>query len=133
MCARSLSVIQACWAGVRNAISHKASQKKPSAPVTTKVRRHPYAVASQAITGGDKAPPTAAPVLKIPIPSARSRTGNHSPTTFAAPGQFPASPKPKAARKKPNAAAVRAVAWARAARDHTTIEKMKPLRVPMTS
>ena len=44
--------------------------------------------------GGETALPTAAPVLKMPIPRARSFTGNPSPTTFAAPGQLPASPKP---------------------------------------
>ena len=95
--------------------------------------RQPYTVASQAISGGDSAPPTAAPVLKIPMPSARSWTGNHSPTTFAAPGQLPASPNPSAARYTPKAAAVRAVACASAASDQTTIENTNPSRVPITS
>ena len=133
MCARSASVIHGCRAGVWNITSHSASQTKPSTPVRTNVIRQPYTVASQAMIGGDSAPPTAAPVLKMPMPSARSRTGNHSPTTLAAPGQLPASPNPSAARKTPNAVAVRAVACASAASDHTTIENTNPRRVPMTS
>ena len=83
--------------------------------------------------GGDTAPPMAAPVLKMPMPSARSRTGNHSPTTFAAPGQLPASPNPSTPRAILKPPAVRANACAMAAADQTTIEKMKPRRLPMRS
>ena len=99
-----------------------------------KVARQPYVGASHAMMGGDTAPPTAAPVLKIPMPSARSRTGNHSPTTFAAPGQLPASPKPSAAAEDRELAERCARSRARAPpSDHTTIEKTKPRRVPITS
>ena len=38
--------------------------------------------------------PIDVPLLKIAIPSARCRTGNHSAITLAAPGQLPASPIP---------------------------------------
>ncbi len=99
----------------------------------TNVGRQPQTVASQAMNGGESAPPTAAPVLKIPMPSARSRTGNHSAIAFAAPGQFPASPKPSTKRQDAKLVTVRAVAWAAAATDHTTIETAKPTRVPTAS
>ena len=86
------------------------------------------------MSGGDSAPPTAAPVLKMPMPSARSRTGNHSPTTLAAPGQLPASPKPEHAAEDARMPQPCAPSRARAAAsDHTTIEKTNPSRVPMTS
>ena len=94
-----------------------------------KVGRQPQMVASQAISGGDSAPPTAAPVLKMPMPRARSRAGNHSAIAFAAPGQLPASPKPSTKRKKPKLAALPAAACAAAAIDQTTIEIVKPMRV----
>ena len=70
------------------------------APVMTNVGRQPQLMASQAISGGDRAPPTAAPVLKIPMPSARSLAGNHSAIALAAPGQLPASPNPSTKRQK---------------------------------
>src|SRR5262245_47147549 len=97
------------------------------------VDRQPYAIASHAMIGGDSAPPTAAPVLKIPIPSARSRTGNHSPTALAAPGQLPASPKPSTARQIQKPLALRTAACQSAAVDQITIEQVKPSRVPITS
>ncbi len=83
--------------------------------------------------GGDTALPRAAPVLKMPIPRARSFTGNHSPTTFAAPGQLPASPKPSTPLNTLNIPAVVANACATAAPDQTTIENTNPRRVPMRS
>ena len=39
--------------------------------------------------------PMEVPPLKTAIPMARSFCGNHSATTFAAPGQLPASPRPR--------------------------------------
>jgi hypothetical protein len=98
-----------------------------------KVGRQPHDEASQAMRGGDNAPPTAAPVLKMPMPSARSRGGNHSAIDFAAPGQFPASPKPSTKRQKAKLVMLRAAACATAAIDHTTIEIVKPTRVPTRS
>ena len=84
--------------------------------------------------GGERAPPTAAPVLKMPMPSARSRTGNHSPTALAAPGQLPASPKPQhPAPERRSSPTVRAKKCAMAAADHTMIENVNPSRVPMAS
>ena len=99
----------------------------------TNVGRQPQVVASQAMKGGDRAPPTAAPVLKMPMASARSRTGNHSAIAFAAPGQLPASPNPSTKRQEAKLATERAAAWAAAAMDQTTIEIVKPIRVPTAS
>src|SRR5687768_4362787 len=99
----------------------------------TNVGRQPQLEASQAMSGGDKAPPTAAPVLKMPMPSARSRAGNHSAMALAAPGQLPASPKPSTKRQKAKLVMLRAAAWAAAAIDQTTIEMVKPARVPTAS
>jgi hypothetical protein len=44
--------------------------------------------------GGARIAPTEEPLLNNPAASARSLSGNHSATTFTAPGQFPASPMP---------------------------------------
>jgi hypothetical protein len=101
--------------------------------VITNVGRHPQREASQAMRGGDNAPPTAAPVLKIPMPSARSRGGNHSAIDFAAPGQLPASPKPSTNRQNAKLVMLRAAACATAAIDQTTIEIVNPRRVPTRS
>src|SRR3954447_2533042 len=59
----------------------------------------PYERLSQTISGGARMEPIAAPLLKIAMPKARSRMGNHSATVLAAPGQFPASPNPRTKRK----------------------------------
>src|SRR5258707_2230551 len=98
-----------------------------------KVGRQPQYEASRAMRGGDSAPPTAAPVLKMPIPRARSFGGNHSAIDLAAPGQLPASPSPRTERQKAKLVMLRAAAWATAAIDHTTIEIVNPMRVPTAS
>ena len=83
--------------------------------------------------GADTAPPTEAPALKMPTASARSLTGNHSLAALIAPGQLPASPKPSTARHTRNDPADLENACMMAANDHTTIDKTKPIRVPITS
>ena len=90
-------------------------------------------MASDAMIGGETALQSAAQVLKMRIQRARSLTGNHSPTTLAAPGQLPASPNPSTPRKTLNIPDVAAKACATAAPDQTTIEKTNPRRVPMRS
>ena len=80
-----------------------------------------------------RTPPIDAPLLKIAIPVARSRCGNHSAITFAAPGQLPASPSPRknehtAKLQKPTISEC-----AIAAAHHTTIETLKPMRAPNLS
>ena len=45
-----------------------------------------------------------APPLKMAMPMARSRCGNHSAITLAAPGQFPASPRSQKKRARRKAA-----------------------------
>jgi hypothetical protein len=77
--------------------------------------------------------PMAAPLLKMAIAKARSRTGNHSAMTFAAPGQFPASPSPSRKRNTLKLPKDRAVACAIAAIDQTVIESVKPRRAPIRS
>src|SRR5205085_11732134 len=108
-------------------------QMKPSAPVAINVVRQPYARLSQTISGGATIDPIAAPLLKIAMPKARSRIGNHSATVFAAPGQFPASPNPNTNRNALRLARPRANAWAIAATDQSTIEQTKPNFVPTRS
>src|SRR5438309_4730738 len=54
----------------------------------------------QATTGGARIAPTEDPLLKMPEARARSRSGNHSATTFTPAGQFPASPMPSRNREK---------------------------------
>ena len=45
--------------------------------------------------------PMVAPIVYMPIASARSRAGNHSDTAFDAAGQIPASPSPNMNRHAP--------------------------------
>jgi len=78
-------------------------------------------------------PPSDAPALKIPCASARSREGNHSAFAFAAPGQLPASLIPSVARSTISKGIERTSAWAAIDSDQTTIEMVKPMRVPMAS
>ena len=58
----------------------------------TNVERHPYVVPNHAINGGATMAPIAAPLLNIPVAVDRSSAGNHSPVSFMAAGQLPASP-----------------------------------------
>ena len=67
------------------------------------------------------------------MPSARSRTGNHSAITLAAPGQFPASPSPSRNRKQFRPNRPLANACAIDASDQTTIEMAKPRFAPIRS
>ena len=78
-------------------------------------------------------PPIAAPELNIPCANARSLVGNHSALALVAPGQLPASAKPKTARNILNVNKPCAKACATVARDHTAIDKTKPRRVPIQS
>src|SRR5437773_2919755 len=77
--------------------------------------------------------PTAEPLLNTPEASARSRSGNHSATTFTPAGQLPASPMPSKKRKKPRLSAPRARACSTAAVDHQATHAAYPSRVPIRS
>ena len=83
--------------------------------------------------GGARMAPAADPLLKMPDASARSFSGNHSATTFTAPGQFPASPIPSRKRKAPRLNAPRASACSIAATDHQSTHRPYPSRVPRRS
>ena len=85
------------------------------------------------ISGGATTDPIDVPLLKIAIPSARCRTGNHSAITFAAPGQLPASPNPNRKRKHCKLKSPVASACAILARLHTIIEIVNPRRFPTRS
>ena len=63
----------------------------------------------------------AAPLLKMPEASARSRAGNHSATTFTAAGQLPASPVPNKKRNPASDHAPVASEVRRPAVDHTAM------------
>src|SRR3546814_6260118 len=76
-------------------------------------------------------PPNEAPALKMPCASARSREGNQSALALAAPGQLPASLTPSVARRKTSSGIERTSACAAIDRDQTTIERVKPIRVPI--
>ncbi len=77
--------------------------------------------------------PNATPQLKIAMPKARSRTGNHSAITLAAPGQLPASPSPSRKRSALRLRSPVAKAWPISANDHSNTESVKPRRVPRRS
>src|SRR6266550_3974067 len=104
------------------------SQPKPSEPVNRKVVCQPNLNCNQTISGGARIDPTQTPLLKIPMPIARWRAGNHSATTRAAPGQLPASPTPSRKRKQLRLTKPRANACAEAAMDQIKIEKVNPRR-----
>ena len=71
-----------------------------------------------ATIGGARIAPTAEPELNSPAASARSFSGNHSATTFTAPGQLPASPMPSRKRNTPRLSVPRAKACSAAAMLH---------------
>ena len=54
-----------------------------------------------AMIGGARIAPIAEPLLNRPDANARSRSGNHSATTFTPAGQLPASPIPSRKRNIP--------------------------------
>ena len=85
------------------------------------------------ISGGATTEPMDVPLLKMAMPSARWRIGNHSAITLAAPGQLPASPSPSRKRKQFRLKSPVAKAWSMLATDQTTIEIVKPRRLPTRS
>ena len=84
-------------------------------------------------TGGASAEPTDDPALKMPMPSARSRGGNHSATAFAAAGHAPGSPSPSRKRNAASDHLPVAAPCSIAATDHSRMNTEKPLRVPSRS
>ncbi len=106
---------------------------KPSAPIRMNVVFQPTYAYRKATSGGAMIEPTEAPAPKMPWPSARSRTGNHSAIALVAPGQLPASPTPSKARNRANDRALRATKCRPIDTDHTTIDSRKPMRVPSAS
>ena len=85
------------------------------------------------MTGGATTDPMEVPLLKMAMPRARWRMGNHSAMTLAAPGQLPASPRPSRKRKQFRLKRPVAKAWSMLATDQTTIEMLKPRRLPTRS
>jgi len=77
--------------------------------------------------------PIAAPELKMPCASARSRGGNHVAFAFTAPGQLPASLVPSVTRSTASIPSERTAACKAIDSDHTAIDTTKPSRVPITS
>src|SRR6185369_1497029 len=96
----------------------KNSHRNPVSPTRAKPAGHPILDMMYTMTGGARMAPTADPLLKMPEASARSRSGNHSATTFTPPGQFPASPIPSRNRQTPRLTAPLAKACNSAAADH---------------
>ena len=98
------------------------------------VRRQPKCGSSTPATRGNAiTPPIEAPPLKIAIAIARSFCGNHSAITFAAPGQFPASPNPRKNEQTAKLTIPTRNACAIAATHHTTIDTLNPIRAPNRS
>ena len=85
------------------------------------------------MSGGATTAPMVAPLLNTAMAKARSRTGNHSATALAAPGQFPASPIPRRNRKAPSCVTLRAAACSIEATVQMPTNSMKPARVPTRS
>ncbi len=78
--------------------------------------------------------PTFAPLLNIPVASARSRFGNHSATVLIDAGKLPPSPMPKALRTMMCMITSRPTkALSIPKRDQTTSEIARPSLVPILS
>ena len=75
------------------------NQTTPNNPTTTNPIRHPAACATVKISSGAINAPTLCPLVKMPFPIGRSRSGNARDTIFNAPGQFGASVIPNKIRK----------------------------------
>ena len=73
------------------------------------------------------------PALKMPIPRARIRAGNHSATARAAAGQLPGSPRPSNARHPASDHFPVAKPCSMAAHDQMNTKTEKPRRVPRRS
>src|ERR1700729_3414716 len=111
--------------------SHAASQMKPKAPTMRKEILHPTRGSRRRPTSrGAMTAPMEAPPLKIAIPMARSFCGNHSAITFAAPGQLPASPRPRKKEQEEKLEKPVMAERAMAAAHQTMIERVKPGREP---
>ena len=77
--------------------------------------------------------PVFVPALKIPVASARSSFGNHSPTLLIEPGKLADSPNPSIPRAAAKAAVVRANAVLIAATLQRITAVAKPRRTPTRS
>ena len=82
---------------------------------------------------GAIAPPTADPLSNSATAQPRSDLGNHSETTFVAPGQLAASPQPSRKRKNDKLFNPPAREVAIAASEYQETEYSSPRRVPTTS
>ena len=82
-------------------VNQNTSQSSPARPTNANAACHPTRRIRYATIGGARIAPTDDPLLNSPAASARSFSGNHSATTFTAPGQFPASPIPSRNRNTP--------------------------------
>src|SRR6266516_1195602 len=116
--------------GLRYRASHSSSHRKPSAPTATNAQRQPHVSAIQGTTRGVTIALVFVPALKIPVASARSSFGNHSPTLLIEPGKLADSPNPSI----PRAAAKAAVVLANAVLIAATLQRItaggKPRRRP---
>ena len=92
-------------------------------PTARNAAGHPKRSSSHATSGGASMAPKAEPLLKMPLASARSRSGNHSATTLTPPGQLPASPIPSRNRNAPRLQGPVAKACSTAAPDHQTMQR----------
>ena len=79
------------------------------------------------------ADPIDEPALKMPMPSARCRAGNHSATALAAAGQLPGSAKPSMNRNAPSDHFPTANACSICAADQLNMNTAKPSFVPSRS
>src|ERR1035441_445819 len=96
---------------------------KPVMPTAAKAAGQPSFEMMYTTMGGARMAPTAEPLLNMPEARARSRSGNHSATTFTPPGQLPASPMPSRKRNMPKLKVPRAKACRKAAADHHAMQR----------
>src|SRR2546426_687511 len=104
----SIAVLRARFAVHPRFIRPLESQPPAIEPTATNAQRQPHVSAIQGTTRGVTIAPVFVPALKIPVASARSSFGNHSPTLLIEPGKLADSPNPSIPRAAAKAAVVRA-------------------------
>src|SRR6185437_9048410 len=119
--------------GGRYSRHHQMAQRRPKMPERKNTQRQLVNESTPAMKGGAMTAPRAVPAFMMPIASERSRTGNHSETTFVAAGKPPPSPMPRRKRLAINMPNPVARPWLAQARDHQSMMNKKPVRVPSTS
>src|SRR5215213_6933027 len=130
----SFLVIHGWRSGVeRFIINQGTTHRIPNTAMAANVVCHPYFKYSTAMNGAATTDPNDAPAPNMPWAIALSFGGNHSAFDLVAPGQLPASKKPRQKRKTLNDDSVFANACRAIEMLHPRMDTTNPSLVPMAS